>query len=360
MTAEPSRTLLTVSGVVPRDLDQQVASGRRPRADHAVIGRALDADVVDVTEARRACGRTGRLLHRIGGAGLLLAWYCFRHRTRYDVVVTDGEQVGLPLAVLTRLRRGRRSRHMMIVHVLSPPKKVALVRATRCLPAIDRFVVYCTAQRDFIVEQLGVSAERVVTTPFMVDTQFFAPTAADPPQRDMVCSAGLERRDYPTLMRAVEGLDVEVVIAAASPWSKQADSTEGRAIPDNVTIRRLDFFELRRLYAAARVVVMPLVEVDFQAGITTILEAMSMERPLVVTRTVGQTDTIVDGVTGRYVPAADPDALHEAIRDLLDDPDGRQRIGHAARRWAVEHADIDVYAANLAAEVARLRATPPA
>ena len=73
-------------------------------------------------------------------------------------------------------------------------------------------------------------------------------------------------------------------------------------------------------------VVVPLQETDFQAGITTILEAMSMARALVCTRTSGQTDTIVEGETGRYVPPGDAGALRAAIEDLLADPDEAARL----------------------------------
>ena len=156
-------------------------------------------------------------------------------------------------------------------------------------------------------------------------------------------------------MRAVDGLDAQVVIAAASPWSTWADSSEGAEPPANVEIRRLDLFDLRQLYADAALVVMPLAEVDFQAGITTILEAMAMARAVVCTRTEGQTDTIEDGVTGVYVPPGDAAELHRAIVEVLDDPVAASRVGARAREWVEQHATVDRYAAGLAAEVAALR-----
>jgi glycosyltransferase involved in cell wall biosynthesis len=171
----------------------------------------------------------------------------------------------------------------------------------------------------------------------------------------MICTAGLERRDYPTLMRAVEGLDVDVVIAAASPWSTWADSSTGTEPPANVDIRRLDLFDLRQLYADAAFVVMPLEEVDFQAGITTILEAMAMSRAVVCSRTAGQDDTIVEGETGRYVPPGDADALRSAIVALLDDPAEAERLGRGGRSWVEQHASIERYADRLAGWVAVLR-----
>lgn len=353
VAAERRRALVTVSGAIPPDLGARIEAGLRPRADYVEIARSLDdkgvaAEVVDTTKALAATGRLGRMLHRVGGPGPLLGWYCFRRRSRYAAILTDGEQVGIPFALLCRIFGRGSARHTMIVHILSSPKKARMIAWLRLAGLVDRYVVYCSRQRAFIHDELGVPLDRITLSTFMVDAGFFDPDAVDEPRRRMICSAGLERRDYDTLLEAVDGLDVEVVIAAASPWSRQADSTRGRALPPNVEIRRLDLFELRRLYAAAEFAVMPLQEVEFQAGITTILEAMSMALPVVCTRTAGQTDTIVDGVTGRYVPVGDVRALRAAIESLLADPDRVEALGAAARAWVIEHADIERYAARLA------------
>ncbi len=354
------RVLLTVSGSVPDDLDALVAAGRRPRADYAVLADRLLADVVDVPAALAATGRLGRIIHRVAGVGPLLAWYAYRRRHDYDVLLTDGEQVGIPLAALMRARGRGRPEHVMIVHILSVPKKARLIQWGRLAGLIDRYIVYCERQAEFVRTDLGVPSERVVVSTFMVDTEFFSPSAAgsvapgEPTglRRPTISSAGLERRDYPTLMAAVAGLDVDVVIAAASPWSKRSDSSAGRTVPDNVTIRRLDLFELRELYAASSFVVMPLFEVDFQAGITTILEAMAMERTVVCSRTAGQVDTLIDGETGVYVEPGDPVALRSAIEGLLSDRDETVRLGRNARQWVVANADIDRYGDAVASIVA--------
>jgi len=144
-----------------------------------------------------------------------------------------------------------------------------------------------------------------------------------------------------------------VTVAAASPWSKRADTSAGLATPANVDVRGFNLFDLRQLYADASFVAVPLQETDFQAGITTILEAMSMGKAVICTRTSGQTDAIVDGETGVYVPPADVEALRSAIERLLAQPAAAARLGEAGQRWVREHADIDVYCTRLAGSVAR-------
>lgn len=343
------RVLLTVSGTIPDGLAAAIARGDRPRADYIELASAFDADVLDRSAATATFGPLATLLARIVPADVVVAAACFWRRRRYDVVVTDGEQVGFPLAAMLQLVR-RRPRHVMIAHRLSPPKKVRVHRLLRLRRRIDTVVVYATTQRDVAVGGLGYRPDQVVLTPFMVDTRFWTPESLEVRARPrlVISAAGQELRDYPTMVEAIRGLDVDVVLAAASPWSKRADSSKGIDLPANVEVTRLDLFALRQLYADSALVVVPLQETDFQAGITTILEAMSMARAVVCTRTTGQTDTIADGETGLYVPPGDVAALRQAIERLLGDERLRARLGAAARRWVVEHADVDVYAERLA------------
>ena len=98
---------------------------------------------------------------------------------------------------------------------------------------------------------------------------------------------------------------------------------------------------------------MPLQETDFQAGITTILEAMSMGRAIVCTRTTGQTDVVADGENGVYVPVGDAQALRAAIERLIGDEREAERLGSNGRQWVRTHGDIGVYARELARAVRR-------
>ena len=235
---------------------------------------------------------------------------------------------------------------MTIGHRLSVRKKIAVHRLLGLRARIDRVVVYAEPQRRVAIDTLGYRPDQVVLTTFMVDTEFWRPDTLEVAHRPrpMICAVGQELRDYPTLVEAVRGLDIDVVIAAESPWSRRTDSSAGLDLPANVEARGFNLFDLRQLYAEASFVVVPLQETDFQAGITTILEAMSMGKAVICTRTTGQIDTIVDGETGLYVPPGDEIALRAAIEELLADADAAARIGAAGQRWVRDHADIESYA----------------
>ena len=115
-----NNVLITVSGQIPADIEAQIARGERPEADYMAMARAFQADLLDYQSARRMAGRLGKWLERLGGPNLLLAWTCFKQRRRYRVIITDGEQTGLPLAFLLKfVGLGPRPRHLMIAHILS-------------------------------------------------------------------------------------------------------------------------------------------------------------------------------------------------------------------------------------------------
>lgn len=353
-----NEVLLTVSGEIDPDIEKQVTKGLRPQADYIAMAHDFGADLLDYSAAHKKSGHIGRLFERLGGPNMLLVWICFQERRKYRTIFTDGEQIGLPLAFLLKfLNFGSRPRHILIAHVLTTRLKTMLVDLFRLYTHIDTFFVYSTWQEHFIETRWGISPERVVFTPFMVDADFFSPSAAESAGplrldlnlngRPLICSAGLERRDYSTLIEAVRGLDLQLVIAAASPWSKQGDSTQGQDLPSNVILNRFTQFELRDIYARSRFMVMPLYDVPFQAGVTAILEAMSMEKAVIVTQTKGQTDVIEDEYTGLYVQPGDVGGLRNAICQLLDNPANAARMGANGRQVVLDEMSLAHYTRRL-------------
>jgi glycosyltransferase involved in cell wall biosynthesis len=343
------RAVLTVSGVIAADVHEQIASGKRPRADYLELARGFNADLLDYAAARKIMGWLGTVLEKLGGPNLTLAFACWKVRKRYLAIVTDGEQIGLPLAALLKFTPGTRPRHLMIVHVLSEQKKMVFLDWLGVQSAIDRFITYSRWQQRFIEDRWKLGRDRVVWTPFMVDQEFFAPNRVTPNSsaRPQICAVGLERRDYETLLQAVEDLDVHVVIAAASPWSKRTEGVATRTVPSNVTVRKFTQYQLRQLYADSCFMVMPLENVKFQAGVTAILECLAMGKGVICSLVPGQTDVVVEGENGRYVPPGDPPALNANIRQLLSGSEEASRLGANGRKLVERQMNLDLYVERL-------------
>ena len=92
------------------------------------------------------------------------------------------------------------------------------------------------------------------------------------------------------------------------------------------------------LYAAADVFCLPSLYEGFPLAI---LEAMAAGLPVVATRVAGNPEAVDDGVHGRLVEAEDAAALAAALLDLIEDPEGRQRMGRQARRRVEEEFSIE-------------------
>src|SRR4051812_21852616 len=375
-----TRTLFVVSASLPHGLPDEQADG--PKKDYAAIARRLSADLLDWSAARRTL--LLRLLCGVVGLSIVQAVLAFQRRHEYVVLLTDGEPIGIPLALLLKLARSK-TVHVTIGHRLSTPKKRMFFCWLRVQTHLNAVVLHSRYQHDFALDQLGFSPNQLALLPYQVDPDFWRPMPAV--EERMVASAGLEHRDYPTLFEAMDGLDAQLVVAAASPWSKQKNSALGVDRPANVTVGSYNYRQLRDLFARAAVIAVPVDDVDFQAGITTILEAMAMGKPVIVTHTYGQTDVIEDrrSVTrgaeersrmfsllrdvaeeadvpiepnGFYVPPKDPDALRRAIVFLLDHPEDRARLGTAARRAVERLMTVDQFADRIA-RVIELVTAPP-
>ncbi len=73
----------------------------------------------------------------------------------------------------------------------------------------------------------------------------------------------------------------------------------------------------------------------------TVLEAMSVGRPVVATDVGGLRDAVLRGRTGWLVPAGDADGFADALLELAADPGRAREMGEAARRRYVERFAVD-------------------
>ncbi|MBN1517835.1 glycosyltransferase family 4 protein [Candidatus Sumerlaeota bacterium] len=92
--------------------------------------------------------------------------------------------------------------------------------------------------------------------------------------------------------------------------------------------------DVPRLLAAADLFVLP----SYREGMpVSILEAMSMGLPCIVTDIRGSREEVIDGACGRIVPPRQAAPLAAALGVLTSDATMRQRFGQAARQRVLDH-----------------------
>src|SRR5262245_39875895 len=341
--------LMLVSARADAPLRDAVAAGQRPCPEYLRLEQRHGVELLDWSRLGPAATRRSTRL------SLVHATAALRRLGDCDAVLSDGEHVGIPLALGMRAR-GVRTPHLMLGHHLTTRAKRPVFRWLRPQARISRIVVHAGRQLALAAAELGIPRDRLHLLPYHADTDFWAPQPVE--EEALVVSAGREHRDYATLAEACGELPVRVFVAAGSLFSPRARRADPDAWPANFEVRYAPHAELRDWYARASVVVVPLVPTDFQAGVTTILEAMAMARPVVVSATAGQADVVEDGVTGLLVPPGDAGVLREATSRLLADPAERRRLGANAREAVRARFGLDAYADRLARHLVEIAAQP--
>jgi glycosyltransferase involved in cell wall biosynthesis len=322
---------------------------RYPRVDYIEMKRLLDMDVIDYRAYDRShFGKQMRYYETKLRADLYLTMLGLRESRDYRLTFAMSERVGIPFSGLYRfiLNRGP----LVAMFQRWSWRQERSVRFLNLLHAMNSIIVHCKSMKTNLVG-LGASPDKVHVIHYGVDQHFFKPLKDVPQKPGFFLSLGeVSTRDYRTLIDAVEDLPVELLIAASGHWyARENGAFLTGTIPENVTISGgIPVYDLRNIYAQAQFVALPVVDAVHSAGSTAILESMCMGRAVIVNRSPGICDYVIDGVTGIMVNPGDEQAWRETIQYLLAHPEEARRMGKNARQRAEEELNMDIYINNIA------------
>jgi len=107
-----------------------------------------------------------------------------------------------------------------------------------------------------------------------------------------------------------------------------------RGLEDNVITQPFPYIELPWVYNFCDAVIYPTIgEEPF--GLVPV-EGMACAKPVVVTRSGGMVESVVDGETGFIIEKRNPELLAQKIIQLLEDKDLAARLGQNGRQRALE------------------------
>jgi glycosyltransferase involved in cell wall biosynthesis len=282
----------------------------------------------------------GSLLAGIDPLRFLRQLWNYRH---YDVLIAADSSAAFLFVCLKRLLRLKKP-VLVIDPALDPNYTNRMRLHDLVLPYVQGVVVFGQVQVDFLAHRYG----NQVTATFVrhrMDCRFFDPTKCAPPDpaNPYIVSVGNDRgRDFDTLIEAVRGLPVRVVL--------HTRRTITGPLPDNVTVQShwISFEELRALYGAAAIIAVPLFDTLHAGGTNGLLEALAMGRPIVVSASGGIVDYIDHQTNAWVVPPLDATAMRSAIEHLLANHAEANQLGVGAREYCEEMISMPVYAAQIA------------
>lgn len=97
--------------------------------------------------------------------------------------------------------------------------------------------------------------------------------------------------------------------------------------------------DVKELLQKASVVAFPSY---YREGVPkSLIEACAAGRPIITTNSIGCKDTVDDGVNGYLIPIKDSQTLAEKLKQLIDNPELRQKMGLASRHKAEREFSLD-------------------
>ena len=174
------------------------------------------------------------------------------------------------------------------------------------------------------------------------------PESAVSSNRPYILTAGRSGRDYATLFKAVEFLDIDLHVVCDS-----SNPLAGLTVPANVSI-------LRDCYDAAYVdelrsalfVVIPLGVNDISAGQMVLIQAMAFAKPTIITRTATVEEYVLDGKQSLLVSQGSVTELRAAIDRLISDGKLATRLAGNAVASFENNFSMKAFVRHLVASVA--------
>jgi glycosyltransferase involved in cell wall biosynthesis len=265
---------------------------------------------------------------------------------RYDLVNAYGFKASMIARVLVRVCRlrtvvvcGVQGLHVTDLEDLASRKSRVARHLERLLsPLVDVYDVNSPGALRLLADS-GISESKLRYVPHGIDVQWWErrPARSHGGIPTILCTARfVARKRQDDLVRAIavlleRGIECHAVLAGEGPTraacrrlAKELGVADLIDFPGSVSPAKA-----RELMDEASVFCLPST---WEGMPTVILEAMARGVPVVGTAVNGTGDLVVDGQTGRTVPAKDPGRLAEALESVLTAPAQAARFATEARR----------------------------
>lgn len=201
-------------------------------------------------------------------------------------------------------------------------------------------------------DEFAIDDRKIEFLAWGVDLSFYETETDDFDEYNssFIVSAGKTERDHDTLVRAFANIDYPLKIYCSGESSPRSIdiSSNIEVIFNHPTDNAISYCELLKAYRQSYAVAIPLNEISSLAGLTSLLDAMAMAKPVVMTKNVLVDIDIEKEGIGIWVKPGDVEGWQQAVACLLSQPKEAKEMGKRGYLLSKEKYNIENYSSNLA------------
>jgi glycosyltransferase involved in cell wall biosynthesis len=230
------------------------------------------------------------------------------------------------------------------------------------LKGIDK-IIFTNKQAQIESIQSGlVSEKKTVVLDWGADLDFFnniLNEVSGQEYKDVrFISTGVDHRDFETLVNAFKGLSLklDLYLVEKELYEKYKDVAENiqvHFIEPNSSLESslLSSYTVAREQAKSSVSIIcskPIAERKLSFGLTSVLEATGLGKPVIITRNKYLPQRFEDNKFGLFVKPGDVEDLRNAIIKIGTDNELRKELGENARQFALKKYNLELFTKDLA------------
>lgn len=274
-----------------------------------------------------------------------VAWKLFRRRKDVDCYVTSGSLEGFVLAILQTVFPFGKKPHLIMAAIWTYARNplehfIRRIILSFLYKSVNNTFVNVSREIDVYSNYFWIPRNKITFLPYCYRLTGYKYDVKD---LGYIWSGGNGDRDYNTLIEAVRGISVPVVINAT-----RMSLFNGIDLPTNVTVQGVTPDEFRASMAGCSFGVIPMEGGKLHSGgQQTFLALMKMGKPVILTDPEGGKDYIYNAYNGFLTPFGDVNALNKAINFLVNHPELIIEMGNNALESVSNNSEDDYLSAIL-------------
>ena len=273
-------------------------------------------------------------------------------RVHYDVIYSACQTNTF---LLSLLRSWGLFRTPIVALIHHPPQKIPANNRT-FLQGHDKLLCLSST----VMEQLQQTLldEKLALLQWGADLPFYdsEETESDASIAPFFISAGKTERDHTTLAQAFIDIPYPLKIYCSATTTPAVAE-----LPHHITVLASDsqhnpvsYKHLLQEYRQAYAIAIPLSNTDNLAGLTSLLDAMAVGKPVIMTRNAHiDIDIETEGI-GIWVEPGDVAGWQQAIRYLIANPDQAVAMGKRGRILSETRYNLEQFSSALASNLAQM------